>query len=177
MNPNRRERLIVISTVICLAALLGDKLILPQFTGFWKERSTRIEELESSLQDGKLMVDREERIRKRWQEMRQRALPTDRSEAESLVLNSISNWAQKSHLAVKSYKPKWSKQRDESDYALLEFSASAQGRLEQIARFLYELESDQLAIRIDKIDITARDNTGSSLSLNVNCSGLLLLND
>ena len=56
----------------------------------------------------------------------------------------------------------------------LECRADASGSLSALTRFLYEIEKDPLALRIDSLEITARDNTGQQLSLNLQVSGLLL---
>jgi hypothetical protein len=41
-------------------------------------------------------------------------------------------------------------------------------------KFLFDVEKDPLAIKIDAVEITSRDNDGKQLSLAVQLSGLVL---
>ena len=43
-----------------------------------------------------------------------------------------------------------------------------------LTRFLYEVEKDPLALRVESVEITSRDNDGQQLSLALQVSGLLL---
>ena len=43
-----------------------------------------------------------------------------------------------------------------------------------LTRFLYEVEKDPIALKVDSMDITARDNDGQQLALALQISGLLL---
>ena len=55
-----------------------------------------------------------------------------------------------------------------------ECRADAFGSLPSITRFLYEIEKDPLALKIESVEINARDNTGQQLSLGLQVSGLRL---
>ena len=46
--------------------------------------------------------------------------------------------------------------------------------LDEIVRFIHALESDSLALKVDTLELTQRDEKGSSIGMNVNFSGLLL---
>ena len=56
----------------------------------------------------------------------------------------------------------------------LECRADAAGSLPALTRFLYEAEKDPLALKVEAVEITARDNDGQQLSLALQVSGLLL---
>jgi hypothetical protein len=56
----------------------------------------------------------------------------------------------------------------------LECRADTFGNLASLTRFLYEIEKDPLALKVDAIEIAARDNEGQQLTLGVQISGLLL---
>jgi hypothetical protein len=55
----------------------------------------------------------------------------------------------------------------------LDCRADAVGNLSEIARFLYEVEKDPLAFKIEGVDITARDTEGQQLALALQVSGLV----
>ena len=56
----------------------------------------------------------------------------------------------------------------------LECRIDAVGSMSTLTRFLYEVEKDPLALKVDSMDITARDNDGQQLALALQISGLLL---
>jgi hypothetical protein len=43
-----------------------------------------------------------------------------------------------------------------------------------LTRFLYEVERDPLAVRVEAVELAARDNDASQLTLGLQVSGLLL---
>ena len=172
MEIKKRERLLAILAVACFGILLADKLVLTPLAALWQSRATRIEELAQSLDEADLLLQREQSIRKRCKEMKRRALPTEVSLAEDRVLKSVERWSQSSGLGLTSMKPRWD--RSEEDFAELEFAAFAAGGIHTIAQFLYELEKDPLAVKVDRIDMNARDDTGDELSLSLRFSVLAL---
>jgi len=56
----------------------------------------------------------------------------------------------------------------------LECRVDAFGNLSALTRFLYDVEKDPLALKVDALEITTRDNDGQQLSLALQVSGLLL---
>jgi hypothetical protein len=58
----------------------------------------------------------------------------------------------------------------------LECHANASGRITQMAQFLYNIEKDPMALRIESVEISSRDETGQTLAVNLQVSGLVLGN-
>ncbi|MCX8109021.1 MAG: hypothetical protein N3G20_09480, partial [Verrucomicrobiae bacterium] len=48
------------------------------------------------------------------------------------------------------------------------------GDMGSITRFLYNMESDPLAVRVQDVDLSARDDAGQQITLAVQISGLIL---
>jgi len=46
--------------------------------------------------------------------------------------------------------------------------------LSTLTRFLHEVESDPLALRVDSVELASRDRTGAQLTLGLQVSGLVL---
>jgi Tfp pilus assembly protein PilO len=175
MESNQRKRILAVAAIVCVAVVAGDRLVLSPLQNLWTARSERIVELEKSLSKGRLLVDREQAMKERWQDMKQRSLPADMSVAEDQMLKSVGRWARDSRLGVTSLKPRWTD--DEEDFKKLEFRAAAQGDMESIARFVYELETDLLPLKVEDIEIAARDERGSALALAVRFTGLVLVDE
>jgi len=172
-----REKLLVLASALIIGLLVGDRLILTPLTSRWKKRNDRIGELQKKLIAGRLLMDREKSIRERWDVMRTNSLPASTSVAEGKVLKSVDRWALASQISLSSIKPAWKQNSRDDDYVTLECRVDGTGEMQSIARFLYELERDPLALKIEELDLTARDERGQQLALGVRFSGLKLNSD
>lgn len=171
MDPKQRQHLLALAAMLCVGALIGDQLILTPLLNVWDERSTRIVELEESLQKGHVLVSREEPIKKRLADMKESALPGVLAVAENQILRSVDRWEQASRFRRTSMKLQWREFEDEK-YRTLECRAAGLGSIETIARFLYELEKDPLPLKLEEVEMTARDESGGYLTLGIVFSGL-----
>lgn len=172
MNINNRQQLLSIAAIVVVALWAGDKLVLSPLLQSWKQRATSITELTKSVRQGSLLVDRERSIRNRWDSMQTNTLPNETSVAENHVLKAFERWSQDSRISITSIKPQWKRTAD--DYMTLECRADAFGSIQAITRFLYDVEKDPLALKVEAVEITTRDNDGQQLSLALQVSGLLL---
>ena len=128
--------------------------------------------MKKSISQGAFLLDRERAIRSRWDSMRTNTLPNNVSAAENEVLKAFDRWSRDSRISISSIRPQW--KRNSDDYMTLECRADAAGSLPALTRFLYEAEKDPLALKVEAVEITARDNDGQQLSLALQVSGLLL---
>jgi Tfp pilus assembly protein PilN len=172
MPIKNRQQLLALAAAVGVGLLVGDKLILTPLTASWKGRSRRITELTKSVNQGSLIVDREENIRSRWDQMRTNTLPASVSAAENEVLQGFERWSQASRISISSIKPQWKRGGD--DFMTLECRADAFGSIQALTRFLYDLEKDPLALKVEAVEITARDSDGQQLTLGLQVSGLQL---
>jgi hypothetical protein len=172
VNVNNRQQLLAVLAIGAIVLLLGDRLVLTPLTRSWKERTQKIASLRKSLAQGDLLLERDSRIRETWETMRTNTLPVNLSAAENEVLKGFNRWAEESRISISSIKPQW--RRNTDDYMLLECRADTFGTMENLSRFLYEIEKDPLALRVESLEITARDNNGQQLAMAVQLSGLLL---
>lgn len=172
MPIKNREKFLAIVAIAIAAVWAGDRLVLTPLVKSFKARSSRITELTKSLGKGNILLDREKSIKAQWAAMTKRALPANKSVAENEVLKSVDRWAQASRITFTGIRPQW--RQPEEGYTTLECRADASGNIESIMRFLYELEKDPLALKIEDLEVTARDGQGQQLALGVRFSGLLL---
>ena len=172
MPINNRQQLLVILAATGAALLIGDRLLLSPLMASWQARSKQIGELTKQVKQGSLLVSRDSIIRDRWDQMRNSTLPEEVSAAENEVLRAFERWSQESRISISSIKPQWKRAGD--DYMTLECRADAFGSIEALTRFLYEVEKDPLALRVEAVEIAARDNDGQQLSVGLQVSGLQL---
>ncbi|HTG45298.1 MAG TPA: hypothetical protein VK633_12275 [Verrucomicrobiae bacterium] len=167
-----RQQLLVILAAVALGLLLGDRLVLEPLIRSWTSRSTYLVQLQKDIKQGSLLMDREQIIRQRWDSMRTNTLPDNVSLAENEVLQAFELWSQVSQISVANIKPQWKEIDD--NYVTLECRADAFGSIEALTRFLYHVEHDPLALRVEAVEIASRDNEGRQVSLGVQVSGLIL---
>lgn len=172
MKIENRQRFLAILAIGGIALLASDKLIISPLTTRWKERSTRIAELKKSVSQGSFLLDREQTIRTRWDGMTKNTLSDDTAEAENEVLQAFERWSQESRISISSIKPQW--RRNNDDHMTLECRADAFGSIQAVTRFLYEVERDPLALKVEAVEIAPRDNNGQQLTLGLQVSGLVL---
>ena len=172
MPIKNRQQLLVIIAATAIVILLGDKLVVTPLLAGWRDRAKRITELTKQVSQGSVLLMREQTIRDRWDQMRTNTLPENVSTAENAVLRAFERWSQDSRISIASIKPQW--KRAGEDFVTLECRADAFGTMPALTRFLYEIEKDPLALRIEAVEITARDNDGQQLGLGLQVSGLQL---
>ena len=170
MNIKNRQHLLAIVAGVAVALLVGDRFVISPLFASWKQRGSRIVELNKSVAKGSLVLMRERAIRSRWDQMRTNTLPV--LEAERQVLEAFERWSQDSRISITSIKPQWKRPAD--DYATLECRADGFGSMQALTRFLHNVEQDPLALKVDAVEISARDNSGQQLSLALQVSGLVL---
>jgi hypothetical protein len=172
IDLKNRQQLLGVLAAAAIGLLLADKLVLSPLTRTWKARSAQIAELRKKIAAGQGLVQRERNLRDRWEQMRANTLPDSPSQAEQQVLKAFDTWARQSRVSLLSISPQWKHEGD--DYMTLECRIEASGTLSTVSRFLYELEKDPMALRLQDVEVSSRDNDGQQLALGLQVSGLVL---
>lgn len=173
VNLKNRQQTLAIFAAAVVALFAADRLVLTPAVASWKQRSHRIAEMKKQVAEGRSLVQRQDSLRARWDQMRTNTLPVQRPVAEDQVLKAFDRWAQASRVTILSINPQWKQQGDE--YATLECRVEASGGLGPVSRFLYEVERDPLALKLEGLELTRRDNEGQQFALGLQISGLVLL--
>jgi hypothetical protein len=172
IDLKNRQQLLVVVAAAAIALFTTDKLVLTPLSKSWKARSTQIAELRKKVAAGQSLVQRERSLRDRWEQMRANTLPNNASQAEQKVLKAFDSWARQSQVSLLSISPQW--KHDGDDFMTLECRVEAAGTLNTVTRFLYELEKDPMALRLQAVELSSRDNDGQQLALGLQVSGLVL---
>ncbi|MBM3875219.1 MAG: hypothetical protein FJ386_00650 [Verrucomicrobia bacterium] len=172
-EAQKRQHLLALLAISVVALFAGDKLVVQPLTASWKARQARIAKLEKDVRAGSALLDRDRAMRDRWNTMRKGTLPKDRSAAEQQLLSAFDKWSREARISVSSVKPQW-KRGATDDHSLLECRVDASGSLSSLSRFLYELEQDPMALKIEAVELSTRDTSGSQLALGLLVSGLRL---
>ena len=172
MPIRNRQQVLVIAAVAAVALFAGDRLLISPLLKAWSGRTARIAELRKQLTQGNMLLQREQSIRRRWEDMVRNALPNNNSAAEQQVFKAIDAWAQNSGVAIAAITPQW--KHDSDDYMTFECRVDAAGDLGRLSRFLHSVERDPMALKLELVELGARDKEGQQLSLGLQLSGLVL---
>jgi hypothetical protein len=172
MNLTRRQQLLGLLAILVLALLAGDRLLYSPLSRSWKARALRVAELKKSVTQGTQLLDREVSLRAKWDNMRTNTLSGDASAAENQLLKAFDRWSQESRVGISSIRPQ---KRTAEDFETMECRVEAFGSLPALSRFLYEIENDPLGLKVEVVEVSARDTGGESLTLGLQVSGLYLI--
>lgn len=168
MKLNKREMTLVLLTAAAMAAAF----ILMPLAGQWSARQTQIKDLRAKVLAGQTLVNHENILRSRWGEMRTNALAANTSQAEQQFLKALDGWAHDAGAEVTSILPQW--KNDSTNYLTLACRVEAAGDLGSLSKFLYAVERGPLAVKLDSIELTARDASGQLMTLALELNGLAL---
>jgi hypothetical protein len=168
-----RQKFLQVLAGIAVALLLIDKAIAPPLTNFWHGRAQRIDDLQKQVKHGDQMLKRQKWIRGDWADIQAASLTNDTTLAEQQLFRAVDRWIQSSGMTENSITPQW---KDSSDgtYKTIEVRVDATGNIDRVTQFLYDLENDPMALKLQSIELTASDNTGQQIAMGVQVSGLIL---
>ena len=172
MKINGRQQLLAVAAMAAVALLAADRLVYMPLTKWWKVRSASIGELRQQLADGTSLLQRDQVIRRRWGQMRANTFPHNSSLAEQQLLKAFDTWSQRSRVSLTSIMPQW--KHDADDYMTLDCRVEATGDLETLSQFIYNIEKDPLALKLESLELNAHDDTGQQMTLGLQLSGLVL---
>lgn len=171
LNANNRQKLLMIVAAAGVGLLVLDQLVFTPMLKGWQARTAEIAQLKKSVTGGRGVIERGPRTQGLWKEMQSQALPKDPAQAEQELIAAFDRWGRASSIEVAAIKPQW-KRGNKDQTSLLECRVDATGTLATLTRFLFEVERSPMALRIDSIELSARDNNGQRLSLALLVSGL-----
>jgi hypothetical protein len=170
LNPQNRQRLLLIVVAAGVGLLILDSVILTPLGKTWTAHATEIAKLKQDVARGRGVLDGGQRTQRRWTEMQANALPKDAAEAEQKLLTAFDGWGRANNIELGSIKPQWKKGTDR--YSTLECRIDATGSVAMLSRFIFEMEKSPLALRVDSVELTARDEGGNRLTLGLIVSGV-----
>lgn len=174
MKIENRQQLLVVITLAVVGLLICDSLVFEPLAGWYAARAKQIAELRAQVKNGKSLIVREAGIRGHWADMRANTLPNKSSVADQQVISAFDRWSRESGVEITDIMPQW--KNDSDDYQTLNCRVEASGSLAALSQFLYDVEKGPLAIKLDSMEISAKDSGGQLLNLGLQVSGLSLVN-
>ena len=172
MEIKNRQQLLTIGAIVVLGLFAADKLVFDPLTKAWNAKAKRIQELRTHITQAQGLLKREAAIRGRWAQMERNTLTNNTSAAEQQLFGAVDSWRQDSRVAINGATPQW--RHDADDYMTYQCRMDVSGDLPSLSKFLYNIEKDSRALKLDSIEISARDKEGQQLVLALQISGLVL---
>ena len=173
MKIENRQQLLLILTVAVGLLYASDLLVIEPLIGWWKSRARTVAALRAQVHNGRLLIQREDGLHGRWDQMRTNTLPVSPSLAEQQMLKAFDSWSQASGASINGITPQWNNDPSQ-DYQTLNCRVEASGDIGTLNRFMYEIEKDPMALKLESVELSCRDNTGQQLTLDLQISGLVL---
>jgi len=169
---NKREKLLLSVALLAVAIFIGDRLVLGPLVNSWKIRNDKIEKLERDISKAEILLPRLKRDKTIWRTYFGDNLNSTNTIAEDEVLRAIENWTSDSGILLTSIKPQW--QNHDDRYRTYDVRLVAEGTMQEAVEFVHAIESDELPLKIEKLELASREKTGKLISVSVHFTGLQL---
>jgi len=168
-----RQKFLTILTLVVVGLLAADRLIRPPLASFWNKRSAQITSLQNQVKEGDALRRGKDSLRRRWTEIQAATLANDPTAAEQQLFIGLNRWSQASNINLDNLAQQW-KSGASPAYKTLDCRVDASGSLEGLSQFIYALETDPMAIKVQSIEMTSKNADGSVIGLGVQLSALVL---
>ncbi|MHC4331563.1 MAG: hypothetical protein ACYSWW_25955 [Planctomycetota bacterium] len=171
MVLSKRERIILIVTIASVGLFVVNAFIVEPVMSRRDDLESQRQQLLGDLSEAELLIGNHAQMRKKWNAIVSDGLRNE-TEAESRVLGALREWSGAASLALSSIRP----ERISSDRGLQEmiFTVAGKGTLESVARFLWQIETAALPVKIKDIQLGSSSESGDSMSLQLHLSALYL---
>ena len=172
METKNREKLLLIAVGALVALWLLGTLVFGPLIDGWHSRSAEIAKLKKEIAEGSMLVHRESIIRDRWDNMRANALPNNPTVAERQLFTAFDHWVSTGRVTEGSFRPQV--QETDTNFTTVDCRSDVSGNLEAVKEFVKAMSKDPLADKVESFVLTAKDDNGQQLTLDLGLSGLIL---
>lgn len=168
---SKRERIMAMIAVAVVGFLVLNKFLIGPVAGKLQRLETQKEQLLVELSEARNLFQKRRVLEKRWNTALSAGLRNE-VEAESKVGRALDEWSQEARLTLSSVKP----ERVASDKGLKEmtFVVVGTGTLDAVARFLWQIETAPLPIKVKDMQLGSSNESGQSMSIQLRLSTLCL---
>jgi hypothetical protein len=122
-----------------------------------------------SIADGASILPQQDSLKK-LEAMMSGSMMTDSSAAEGQLLHVVQDWEVKAGITGDSFQRIGASRQN--GFVLLRFDVSAHGNMTALATFLYQVETAAIPLRVDNVQISARDGQPEALKMHLMISTL-----
>lgn len=173
---NRQKKLFIVVGVM-VGLYVANSWIYEPLTNKWLDGRKQIKSLKDEVDKYTRLNNQKYRLQKKWQHMKDNALPADRSQAGIVFLQAKDRWEQTSGVKIDEFSPQIKNDEDpdtREPITTLECRTVANGNMRNLLGFLFAVENDPMGVKLEDVDISSKDSNGQQLSLGLTMSGLVL---
>jgi len=159
---SQRERILFIGTVSVIALAVGYNLILEPLTNRWQYLNRQITQKSLKLTKNQNILKRKNRIKEEFDEYARHVsvLGTD-EEAVTTLLKIIEEKATLSAARITNIRPKPA--RSTPFYKEFVFEVISESSLEQLLRFIYELQNSEELLKVKRLSLTLKGSQSQTI--------------
>lgn len=173
MALTSRERTIMIVAIAAVLILASDRYVLTPLMQKRSENKQMTQSLQAELEQSLSTLNRRKQLQVRWEQMHKDGLSSQADRTESLVLRFLQESAREAGLLLTSLQPEHSEVK--ADFGHIEFFVSGSGDMRAVTRFLWNLETTPLPLKIKAFQLGAADDTASQMSLQLTLSSIYII--
>ena len=168
---SKRERIIAVVAIAAVGFLVLNKFLIGPVADKLQQLEMQKQQLQVELNEAQNLFQRRRMLEKDWRAMLADGLRNE-VEAESKIARAIDGWSRESSLTLSSVKP----DRTAADKGLTEitFVVAGTGTLEAVARFLWQVETTPLPIKVKDMQLGSSNESGQSMSVQLRLSAICL---
>jgi hypothetical protein len=168
-----RQQFLTIITLSAVGLLALDRIVRPPLQKIWSDRAQRIQKYKQQVKEGQTLLQRKNWFKGHWDDIQKSTLPNDPTAAEQELWLGLNRWMDFSGVTLKTVAPTL-KQGNDPAFKTLECRIDASGSIDRLSQFLYAMETDKMALRVQSIEMTSQDANGTTIALGVQVSALVL---
>lgn len=172
MNISKRERYIIIITVLALVVLLGDQVVLGPYLSRQQSDQELMNSLTLKLDAQQRLLQRENSIHQSWAAMQSQGLNSSASAAEALLIQGFQKWSEDAGLKNVAFTPARPRLRSALQQVTLQVSAT--GPLSSISRFFWNVQAAEIPVRVQQLQLGARKEGTDDLTVSIMLSTIYL---
>ncbi len=169
MVLSKRERIMALVTLLVVGAFVMDRFALTPILSGLARAENKKQQLRAEIDEAHRLFERRRLMERKWKAMLSSGLRSD-AEAESRVARALDEWSEDARLTLTSVKP----ERTASDQGMKEitFVVAGRGSLDAAARFLYQIETAELPIKVKNMQLGSTSELGDNMSLQLRLSAI-----
>jgi len=167
--PNNKQqtinKLLPIIAITCISLLMVDKIIITPLTNKYKKQSQKINKLKTKITKGEALLKQKKQLQQYWKKYQKNSLPADKPTSEAITVQTINTIAEENNILITSLKPRWKQEKNKQPELII--NTSSKGDWNNIAKFIFALQTSNLPIALQKTKISANQNSSMNLELQI----------
>ncbi len=157
--------ILAISSVVFL--VLYQYVFTPILVKRTEARQTR-QQLEAEVEQSLMILERKKLQQQRWAQMQDNGLDTDIQKAEAMVYRYIEDSSGRSGLELGSIQP--DRLSGDGNLGEIEFVLSGTGSMASVTRFLWEMETAQIPLKIKSYQLGSKNEKADTMTVQIELS-------